>query len=84
MVDGNVHQLICACERRNHEMKLVSKILTFGEGRKFKRCEALVGEINGLEPAWQALSDEVDFILIDEARTPLIVLGGSSGSAEAA
>ena len=39
-------------------MKLVSKILTFGEGRKFKRYEALVGKINGLEPAMQALSDE--------------------------
>ena len=38
-------------------MKLVSKILMFGEGRKLKKYDALVGKINSLEPSMQALSD---------------------------
>ncbi len=39
-------------------MNLFSRILTFGEGRKIKKYEALVGKVNALEPAMQALSDE--------------------------
>ncbi len=35
----------------------LSKLLTFGEGKQLKRFEDTVREINGLEPAMQALSD---------------------------
>ena len=38
-------------------MKLVSKILTFGEGRKLREYQGVVGRINSLEPSMQALSD---------------------------
>ena len=38
-------------------MKLVSRILTFGEGRKIKKYQGLVGKISAIEPAMQALSD---------------------------
>lgn len=38
-------------------MKLVSKILTFGEGRKLRKYQDTVGKVNGFEVSMQALSD---------------------------
>ena len=39
-------------------MGFLSKLLTMGEGKQLKRYQATVDEINGLEPAFQALTDE--------------------------
>lgn len=38
-------------------MNPISKILTLGEGRKFKKYEAMVAKVNALEPAMKTLSD---------------------------
>ncbi|MCL5942918.1 MAG: preprotein translocase subunit SecA, partial [Actinobacteria bacterium] len=38
--------------------KLVDKVLHFGEGRRLKQIEALVGVVSQLEPQMQRLSDE--------------------------
>ena len=39
-------------------MGFLSKLLTMGEGKQLKRYQATVDKINGLEPAFQALTDE--------------------------
>ena len=39
-------------------MKLVDKVLRFGEGRKVKLLEAIVAEVAALEPQTQPLTDE--------------------------
>ena len=36
---------------------VLSKVLSFGEGRDLRRCQAVVPEINAFEPAMQARSD---------------------------
>ena len=39
-------------------MGFLTKLLTMGEGKQLKRYQATVDKINGLEPAFQALTDE--------------------------
>ena len=39
-------------------MGFLSKLLTLGEGKQLKRYQAQVDKINGLEPQFQALTDE--------------------------
>ena len=36
---------------------VLSKVLSFGEGKELRRCQAMVPEINALEPGMQARSD---------------------------
>ena len=36
---------------------VLSKVLSFGEGKELRRCQAMVPEINAFEPAMQARSD---------------------------
>ena len=36
---------------------VLSKVLSFGEGKELRRCQAMVPEINALEPEMQARSD---------------------------
>ena len=36
---------------------VLSKVLSFGEGRELRRCQAMVPEINAFEPAMQQRSD---------------------------
>ena len=38
-------------------MNLISRTLTFGEGRKLKKYQDVVGKINAIEPSVQAFSD---------------------------
>ena len=33
---------------------VLSKVLSFGEGKELRRCQAMVPEINAFEPAMQA------------------------------
>src|SRR5688500_1411460 len=39
-------------------MSIFSKILRAGEGKKVRALQAIVPDINALEPEWEALSDE--------------------------
>ena len=36
---------------------VLSKVLSFGEGKELRRCQAMVPQINALEPEMQARSD---------------------------